>query len=99
MIKAAAAADGGAAKGQQRSVGDNEPYDGALTGDTIDRHCTARGLANALIEVRQDLIGDDVSAHAMAERLFPLLQEALTAPGLATICHYPGRTLSRSARR
>jgi predicted N-formylglutamate amidohydrolase len=37
-------------------VGDNEPYDGALAGDTIDRHATAAGLANALIEIRQDLI-------------------------------------------
>ena len=37
-------------------VGDNEPYDGALAGDTVDRHATRRGLANALIEIRQDLI-------------------------------------------
>ena len=29
-------------------VGDNEPYDGALAGDTIDAVATARGLANAL---------------------------------------------------
>src|SRR6202042_2455265 len=28
-------------------VGDNEPYDGALTGDTIDAIATSRGLANA----------------------------------------------------
>ena len=39
-------------------VGDNEPYDGALAGDTIDAIATARGLANALIEIRQDLIAE-----------------------------------------
>ena len=39
-------------------IGDNEPYDGALAGDTINAVATARGLSNALIEVRQDLIGD-----------------------------------------
>jgi predicted N-formylglutamate amidohydrolase len=37
-------------------VGDNEPYAGALRGDCVHKHATTRGLANALIEVRQDLI-------------------------------------------
>src|SRR5579863_2188074 len=37
-------------------IGDNEPYDGGLAGDTIDAIATSRGLSNALIEVRQDLI-------------------------------------------
>src|ERR1700734_4466975 len=32
-------------------VGDNEPYDGALAGDTIDATATSRGLASALIEL------------------------------------------------
>ena len=32
-------------------IGDNEPYDGALQGDMIDDVATARGLANALIEI------------------------------------------------
>jgi predicted N-formylglutamate amidohydrolase len=50
-------------------VGDNEPYDGALAGDTIDEIATARGLANALIEIRQDLIAEGHDATAWAERL------------------------------
>jgi predicted N-formylglutamate amidohydrolase len=50
-------------------VGDNEPYDGALAGDTIDEIATARGLANALIEIRQDLIAEGRNATAWAERL------------------------------
>ncbi|HET7717828.1 MAG TPA: N-formylglutamate amidohydrolase, partial [Bauldia sp.] len=39
-------------------VGDNEPYSGALAGDTLYRHATRRGLAHALVEIRQDLISD-----------------------------------------
>ncbi len=39
-------------------IGDNEPYLGALKGDTLYRHATRRGLAHALIELRQDLIAD-----------------------------------------
>ncbi len=45
-------------------VGDNQPYSGQLKGDTLYRHGTARGLAHALIEVRQDLI---LSAEGQAE--------------------------------
>ena len=54
-------------------VGDIEPYDGALAGDTIDAIATSRGLSNALIEIRQDLIADRRSASAWAERLARLL--------------------------
>ncbi|RBP08646.1 putative N-formylglutamate amidohydrolase [Roseiarcus fermentans] len=61
-------------------VGDNEPYDGALAGDTIDAVATARGLANALIEVRQDLIGDLAGAEAWAGRLARLLAPILANP-------------------
>jgi predicted N-formylglutamate amidohydrolase len=68
-------------------VGDNEPYDGALAGDTIDRHATVRGLANALIEIRQDLIASDEGAEEWAERFARLLkplaeQEDLRSPKL-----------------
>lgn len=49
-------------------VGDNEPYTGILTGDTMWQHATQRGLAAALVEIRQDLIAtrqgqEDWSAH------------------------------------
>ena len=37
-------------------VGENEPYSGQLEGDYAVAARHARGLANALIEVRQDLI-------------------------------------------
>lgn len=57
-------------------VGANEPYPGKLTGDTIDRQATGYGHANALIEVRNDLIGDDAGQDAWAERLARVLDAA-----------------------
>jgi predicted N-formylglutamate amidohydrolase len=60
------------------NVGDNEPYSGALEGDTLYQHGTCRGLPHALIEMRQDLIASDVAAQAFALRLKPILDAALT---------------------
>lgn len=64
------------------TVGDNEPYDGALGGDTMFRHCTAEGLPHALIEIRQDLIADDRGADCWAGRLSPILDEINATPDL-----------------
>lgn len=58
-------------------VGDNEPYDGHLPGDAIDRHALQMGRHNTLIEVRNDLIGSDVTQTAWAARLAPVLEAAL----------------------
>jgi predicted N-formylglutamate amidohydrolase len=58
-------------------IGDNEPYDGALAGDTIDAIATPRGLANALIEIRQDLIAEKKDALAWAARIARLLRPIL----------------------
>jgi predicted N-formylglutamate amidohydrolase len=63
-------------------VGDNEPYDGALAGDTIDRHATAQGLANALIEIRQDLIASDEGAEEWAGRFARLIAPLAADPAL-----------------
>jgi predicted N-formylglutamate amidohydrolase len=41
-------------------------------------HGTLRGLPHALIEMRQDLIGDPASAQAFALRLTPVLDMALS---------------------
>lgn len=51
------------------NVGDNEPYDGALAGDTLSVHATASGLAHVLIEIRQDLIAGPDGQVEWAERL------------------------------
>jgi predicted N-formylglutamate amidohydrolase len=58
-------------------VGDNEPYAGWLSGDTIDRHATRHGLPNLLIELRQDLIATRADAEAWADRLADLIAPLL----------------------
>jgi hypothetical protein len=58
-------------------VGDNEPYSGQLKGDTLYRHGTARGLAHALIEVRQDLILSEEGQAEWAERLAEVLRKVM----------------------
>jgi predicted N-formylglutamate amidohydrolase len=63
------------------TVGDNEPYTGALEGDTLNVHGTRRGLPHVLIEMRQDLVGDDGAAAALAARLKPILDAALVDMG------------------
>lgn len=60
------------------TVGDNEPYAGSLPGDCINKHATMRGLANALIEVRQDLIRDETGQIEWAEILASHLQRILS---------------------
>ncbi|WP_131113283.1 N-formylglutamate amidohydrolase [Lichenihabitans psoromatis] len=72
-------------------VGDNEPYDGALPGDTIDTHATRRGLANVLIEVRQDLIATPQTAATWGERLARLLGPILAKAPLHVVSHHPSR--------
>ncbi len=63
-------------------VGANEPYAGELAGDSIDRHATAHGRPNALIEVRNDLIANDTGQDEWAERLATCLDGALTEADL-----------------
>ncbi len=67
------------------AVGDNEPYSGELENDCLYRHGTMNGLPHVLIEIRQDLIADDASARAFAERLAPIIASALADMGTPTI--------------
>ena len=60
------------------TVGDNEPYSGALEGDTLYTHGTLRNLPHVLIEMRQDLIASDAQAQAFALRLKLILDAALS---------------------
>lgn len=64
------------------TVGDNEPYDGDLPGDSIDQHALRSGRLNALIELRNDEIETEAQQHAWAERLAPILQDTLDRSGL-----------------
>lgn len=69
------------------TVGDNVPYSGQLKGDTLYRHGTLRGLAHALIEVRQDLILGPEGQAEWGERLALVVRKVLAAPDLATRLH------------
>lgn len=63
-------------------VGQNQPYGGHLPGDAIDRHASAFGRPNVLIELRNDLIADHHLQHAWAARFAPILTHALERTGL-----------------
>jgi predicted N-formylglutamate amidohydrolase len=55
-------------------VGDNEPYQVTFEGDfTVPYQGDARGIPTALIEVRQDLIGDAAGQAVWGERLAGVL--------------------------
>lgn len=61
------------------TVGDNEPYSARLGyGYTLERHGDGGGLANALIELRQDLIDTHHGAEAWTERLLTAFADVLT---------------------
>jgi predicted N-formylglutamate amidohydrolase len=68
-------------------VGDNEPYAGALRGDCIYKHATVRGLANALIEVRQDLIRHEEGQVLWGAKLAQMLRDILDRPNGDAIFH------------
>ncbi|TCP59733.1 putative N-formylglutamate amidohydrolase [Rhodovulum bhavnagarense] len=63
-------------------VGENEPYGGHLPGDAVDRHAMDHGRLNVLIELRNDVIATPQDQIAWADRLAPILEEALAATGL-----------------
>jgi predicted N-formylglutamate amidohydrolase len=73
-------------------VGDNEPYDGALRGDTMFRHCIVNGFAHALIEIRQDLIKDRAGADNWAARLAPIVDAINRRPDIHVVKMYGSRT-------
>ncbi len=54
-------------------VGDNQPYDGALLGDTMYELSTRRGLPGLLIEIRQDLLATAEQCESWAALLARVL--------------------------
>jgi predicted N-formylglutamate amidohydrolase len=77
-------------------VGDNVPYSGQLKGDTLYQHGTLRGLAHALIEVRQDLILGPEGQKEWGELLAGVVRKVLScadlAPRLCAIERYGSHT-------
>lgn len=63
-------------------IGDNEPYTGRLKGDTMWQHGTQRGLAHAIVEIRQDLIATDAGVAEWSHRLETILRKMLACPEL-----------------
>jgi predicted N-formylglutamate amidohydrolase len=64
-------------------VGDNEPYSGRDGhGYSIKVHAEALGLAHALLEIRQDLIADEVGQERWAGILHRVLKDVLDNPAL-----------------
>lgn len=69
------------------TVGDNVPYSGQLKGDTLYQHGTMRGLAHALIEVRQDLILAPEGQAEWAERLASVIRAVIAGADLRPRLH------------
>jgi predicted N-formylglutamate amidohydrolase len=65
-------------------VGENEPYSGQLQGDCLWQHGHRRGLANAIVEIRQDLIRDATGQAAWSERMDRIVERILHASPVAT---------------
>jgi predicted N-formylglutamate amidohydrolase len=80
-----------ALKARGLTVGDNEPYDGALPGDTLHEQVTLRGLAGLLIEVRQDLVATLEQTQAWADLLAESLTPILARPEMHEIRFGPSR--------
>lgn len=74
------------------TVGDNEPYDGALRGDTMFQHAILHGFSHALIEIRQDLVSDDPGIQAWADRLAPILDAINARPDIHERGNHGSRT-------
>jgi hypothetical protein len=64
-------------------VGENEPYAGQLEGDCLWRHGMQRGLANAIVEIRQDLIRDAAGQEAWGARMARIVENVLRDAAVA----------------
>ena len=80
-------------------VGDNVPYSGQLKGDTLYRHATARGLAHALIEVRQDLILAEAGQAEWGGRLAIALSQVMRGGGALHAIELHGSNADVSAHK
>ena len=63
-------------------TGENQPYDGHLKGDSIDRHALDHGRPNLLIELRNDLIATPDGQAEWARRLAPVIAQVTAAAGV-----------------
>ncbi len=86
-------------------VGENEPYAGQLEGDCLWQHGDQRGLASAIVEIRQDLIRDEAGQEAWGKRMCRIVERVLGEPAIAVRpadkaepCHAGAAASAASAR-
>lgn len=78
-------------RAQRLHIGDNQPYDGALRGDTLYDHATKHGFAHVLIEFRQDLVGDVEGVEKWADIFLKCLAPVLDDEALYTAKYFGSR--------
>lgn len=66
-------------------IGDNEPYSGVEYGYTLKVHAGAQGLANVQIEIRQDLLVDEVGITRWIDILDGALAPLIEDPALLAV--------------
>lgn len=59
------------------NIGDNEPYSGLEAAYTIDAHGTSPGIANGVIEIRQDQVVDEEGQERWAQILADALHQIM----------------------
>jgi len=69
-------------------VGNNKPYSALDLAYTIDTHAGSAGLTNCVIEIRQDLISDQLGVERWANILTEDLNEILKEANLYQVCEY-----------
>ena len=64
-------------KRRELKVGDNEPYDGNLIGDTMYKHGLKNNLHHTLIEVRNDLLSSPTKVHRVSALLKEIINNSI----------------------
>ncbi len=64
-------------KSRKLKVGDNEPYEGNLIGDTMYKHGLKNNLHHTLIEVRNDLLSSPSKIHRVSVLLKKVISNSI----------------------
>ena len=64
-------------KRRKLKVGDNEPYEGNLIGDTMYKHGLKNNLNHTLIEVRNDLLSSPTKIHKVSALLKKVINNSI----------------------
>ena len=64
-------------KRRKLRVGDNEPYEGNLIGDTMYKHGLRNNLPHTLIEVRNDLLSSPTKIHRVSALLEKVIKNSI----------------------